>query len=142
MADRPFIPLRSMWPELVDLPYHPAPHAGPSQSKPAGFQTSIRSKEGCWYAFRLSKFCTPTNLIVGHVEVVVRILSHPSKLFILVTTANTFRCIEVKCDETKPKCNVSSYFTRDHALYHVTDIISSNAFVYVVVGTAASFLCV
>ncbi|KAF5878013.1 uncharacterized protein Bfra_000179 [Botrytis fragariae] len=60
----------------------------------------------------------------GHVELVVRILSLPSKLFIVVTTANNFRCIEVKCDETKPTCK------QCHRLFHHCDWEPRIAFKY------------
>ncbi|TGO65859.1 hypothetical protein BOTNAR_0074g00320 [Botryotinia narcissicola] len=43
MTDRPFVPLRSVWPEPVALPHHYTPHAGSSQSKPTGFHQSRSS---------------------------------------------------------------------------------------------------
>ena len=118
MANRPRSPLRPALPPRVGPLNHPDPHAGSLQSKPARTNPPSRSKNGCWYVFCLSEFLTPTNSSVGNVELVVRILPHPSKLFHTMTAANAFHRIEVKCDEQKPICGVSSYSAGDHVSYY------------------------
>ncbi|KAF7906729.1 hypothetical protein EAF00_001008 [Botryotinia globosa] len=63
MTDRPFVPLMSVWPEPVALPYHYPPHAGSSQSKPAEFHQSLRSKGGCWTCRSRKVKCDETKPI-------------------------------------------------------------------------------
>ncbi|KAF7894557.1 uncharacterized protein EAF01_010008 [Botrytis porri] len=48
MTDRLYVPLRSLWPNHVDQPYHHASHAGFLQRKSIKYHPSMRSKGGCW----------------------------------------------------------------------------------------------
>ncbi|KAM0182690.1 hypothetical protein ACHAPF_000936 [Botrytis cinerea] len=96
MADRPLSPLRSALPVHVDPLNHPDPHAGSLQSKPARTNPRPRSRKGCLKCRDRSSYST-TSLQAFHT----------------MTAANTFHCIEVKCDEEKPTCGSCKRLNHD-----------------------------
>ncbi|KAM0151814.1 hypothetical protein ACHAPG_008041 [Botrytis cinerea] len=96
MADRPRSPLRSALPVHVDPPNHPDPHAGSLQSKPARTNPRPRSRKGCLKCRDRSSYSTTSP-----------------QAFHTMTAANTFHCIEVKCDEEKPTCGSCKRLNHD-----------------------------